>query len=295
MKSSYTKTFSALFIVIGLISSVAGCSGNTNTITTTTSTMMTSISTQVNTATSTHVVTSIATPSAVTLNISAAASLTDSLKAFNTLYSQIKNNVTIVPNFAASGTLQKQIEEGAPADIFISAAAAQMNNLANEGLIDNSTRKNLLNNKVVLVVPSDSTLSLSSFKDLTGEKVKKIAIGDPKSVPAGTYAQQAFDEMGITSQVTGKYVMGADVKAVLSYVESGNVDAGIVYSTDALTSKKVKIVASAPDDINAKVVYPVAVVKTSKYPNEALDYENFLFLAGTRETFEKYGFVMAAK
>jgi len=137
-------------------------------------------------------------------------------------------------------------------------------------------------------------LGLTNFKDIAGDKVKQIAIGDPKSVPAGTYAKLAFDELGITAQVTGKFLLGADVKAVLSYVESGNVDAGFVYSTDALTSTKVKVVASAPNDINAKVVYPVAVIASSKYPNEAKDYENFLFGAQVKLIFEKYGFTMAS-
>ena len=131
-------------------------------------------------------------------------------------------------------------------------------------MIVTDTRKNLLNNTLVMIVPNDSTLGLTSLKDLASDKVNKIAIGDPKSVPAGTYAQKAFDELGITAQVTRKYVIGADVKAVLSYVESGNVDAGLVYSTDAITSTKVKVVASAPADINAQIVYPVAVIAASK-------------------------------
>jgi molybdate transport system substrate-binding protein len=125
----------------------------------------------------------------VTLNISAAASLTDALTEINNLYTKDNSNVTITPNFASSGTLQKQIEQGAPCDVFISAAAAQMDNLEKGSLIVTESRKNLLNNKVLLVVPADSTLGLTSFNDLTKETVKKIAMGDPKSVPAGTYGQ----------------------------------------------------------------------------------------------------------
>jgi molybdate transport system substrate-binding protein len=127
------------------------------------------------------------------------------------------------------------------------------------------------------------------------EKVKKIAIGDPKSVPAGTYAQQAFDLLGITAQVSPKYVMGSDVRGVLAYVESGNVDAGIVYSTDALTSTKVKVVASAPDSINAKVVYPVAAISATKVLNAAKEYISFLFGAQAKTIFEKYGFSIATQ
>ena len=231
----------------------------------------------------------------IELNVSAAASLTDVLKEINGLYTQGKPNVKITPNFAASGTLQTQIENGAPADIFISAAAAQVDNLQIKELLLNDTRKNLLNNKVVLIVPSDSNLVISSFSDLASDKVKKVAVGDPKSVPVGTYAQQTFDLLGITAQLQPKYIMGADVRQVLTYVESGNVDAGVVYSTDAKTSTKVKVVAAAPDSINSKVVYPVAVIKASKNPDTAKDYINFLFGAQAKTAFEKYGFTLVSK
>jgi molybdate transport system substrate-binding protein len=231
----------------------------------------------------------------VILNVSAAASLTDALKEINNLYIAKNPNVTITPNFASSGTLQTQIQNGAPVDIFISAATTQMDNLQKVQLILDDTRKDLLYNKIVLIVPDDSTLEITSFIDLATEKVKKLAIGDPKSVPVGTYAQQVFDFLGITSQVQPKYVMGSDVHGVLSYVESGNVDAGIVYSTDALTSTKVKITASAPDDINVKIVYPVAVIKASKNPDAAKTYLNFLFSAQAKIVFEKYGFTPVGK
>jgi molybdate transport system substrate-binding protein len=236
-----------------------------------------------------------ATSEPVTLNVSAAASLTDVLKEINNLYTQGKPNVTITPNFASSGTLQQQIEQGAPADIFISAAATQMDNLQKKELISNDTRKDLLNNKVVLIVPNDSTLGITSFKDLASDKVKIVAIPDPKSSPAGMYGQQAFDELGITAQVQPKEVLGSDVRQVLTYVETGNVDAGIVYSTDAKTSSKVKVVASAPDSINAKVVYPVAVIKASKNPDTAKNYLDFLFSAQAKALFEKYGFTIVSK
>jgi molybdate transport system substrate-binding protein len=231
----------------------------------------------------------------VTLNISVAASLTDALKEVNAQYIKNNPNVTMTPNFASSGTLQKQIEQGAPADVFISASAAQMDALEKGNLIVTGTRKNLLTNSLVMVVPSDSTLGLTDFKDLATEKVTKIAIGDPKSVPAGTYAQQAFDELGITAQVTSKYVMGADIKAVLSYVESGNVEAGLVFLTDAKASTKVKVVASAPADINARIVYPAAVIAASKVQEAAQKYENYLAGSEAKNIFEKWGFTVVSK
>jgi molybdate transport system substrate-binding protein len=170
-----------------------------------------------------------------------------------------------------------------------------MDNLQKEGLTINETRQNLLNNKTVMVVPIDSTLGLTSFNDLATDKVKIVAIGDPKSVPAGTYALQAFDELGITAAVQPKEVLGADVRQVLTYVEGGNVDAGIVFATDALTSTKVKVVASAPADINARVVYPVAILKASKNIDAAKAYVNFLSSAQAKAVWEKFGFSMAGK
>jgi molybdate transport system substrate-binding protein len=233
---------------------------------------------------------SSATP--VELNVSAAASLTDVLKEINALYVQENPNVTITPNFASSGTLQQQIEQGAPCDVFLSAAAAQMDNLQNGELILTDTRKNLLNNSVVLIVPVDSTLGITSFNDLATDKVTSVAIGDPKSVPGGKYAQQAFDALGITDQVQPKEILGNTMPQVLTYVETGNVEAGIVFATDALMSTKVIVVASAPAEINAKIVYPVAVIKASKNVNAAKAYIAFLFSDKAKAIFEKYGFTM---
>ncbi len=232
-------------------------------------------------------------PAALTINIAATTSLTDALKEINAKYTLTKPNISLVPSFASSGTLQTQIQNGAPVDIFISAAAAQMDNIEKDNLIIPETRRNLLNNNVVLIVPADSKLTLTDFKGLTADNVKKIAIGEPKSVPAGTYALQAFDQLGIMAQLQPKLVLGADVRQVLTYVETANVDAGIVYSTDAMTSTKVKVAAIAPAEINAKVVYPVAVIRTSKNITLATDFENYLFGPEAKVIFEKYGFAMA--
>ncbi len=236
-----------------------------------------------------------ASPEEVNLTVSAAASLSDVLKEIDKLYTQNETNVIITTNFASSGTLQTQIENGAPVDIFISAAPTQMDNLQKKDLLLNDTRINLLNNKVVVVVPADSTLDISSFRDLAWDKVKKIAVGDPKSVPAGTYTQETFDHLGITAKIVPKEVLVGDVRQVLTYVESNNVDAGIVYSTDAQTSTRVKIVARAPEEINAKIVYPAAVVKASKNPNAAITYLDFLSSPQAKAVFEKYGFTVITK
>lgn len=232
---------------------------------------------------------------AVTLNVSAASSLTNALGEVNDLYTQKHPNVTITPNFDASGTLQKQIENGGPCDVFISAAAKNMDTLENtDNLILSKSRKNLLTNKIVLIVPSDSTLGLTSFDNLTLASVKTIAFGDPAIVPAGQYGKAALTELGIYDQVKSKFLLCAKVTDVLTYVASGNVDAGIVYATDALSSDQVKVVAEGPADVNATIVYPVAVIKASANPDAAQKYVDFLSSDQAKTVFENYGFVMAA-
>ena len=231
----------------------------------------------------------------VTLNISAASSLSTVLKAIDTTYNQANPNVTILLNTAASGTLQQQIENGAPADIFLSAAAANMDALQKENLIVTGSRKNLLDNTLVLIVPTGSTLGLTGISDLATSKVSKIAVGDPASVPAGTYANLAFTELGLTAQLQPKLVLCANVTQVLTTVASGNVDAGLVYSTDALSSTQVKVVAQAPADINAQIVYPEAVLSASKTPDAAQAYLNYLSGSSAVALFIQYGFTMAGK
>jgi molybdate transport system substrate-binding protein len=229
------------------------------------------------------------------LSVSAGASLTDAIKEINRLYALQNPGVTVTANIGGLGTLQSQIENGAPVDVFVGAAAGPMDRLQKKGLILDDSRRDLLSNKVVLVVPSDKPVDIADFRDLTGEKVRKVAIGDPKSVAAGMYAQMIFDKYGIAEELKPKLVLAGDVRQVLTYVESGNVDAGIVFLTDAMISSKVKIVANAPDDINAKVVYPVAVIKASKNVDAARAYEKYLFGSQAKAVFEKYGFNMAGK
>jgi molybdate transport system substrate-binding protein len=317
MRNRYISVFFVLMISVLLVLSLAGCSSEVKTTapvqtttaapanlttqapsaprTTTAAPQTTPAAPQTTTMAPAQTTSSPAPVQAVTLNVSAAASMTDALKEVNTQYNHENPNVTISANFASSGTLQKQIEQGAPADVFISAAAKQMDALEKANLIIAGTRQNLLINKLVLIVPNDSTLGLTDFKDLAAARVTKIAIGDPKSVPAGDYAQQAFDFLGITDVVTPKYVIGTDVRAVLAYVESGNVDVGMVYSTDALISTKVKVVANAPDEINAKIVYPAAVVAGTRVSAEAEKYLKYLSGSGAKAIFEKFGFTVVSK
>jgi len=227
----------------------------------------------------------------VTLTISAAASLKNAMGEIKTLYKKEKPNVTINYNFGASGALQQQIEQGASADLFFSAATKQMDALQKKGLILDETKVNLLGNSVVLVVKSDSTSSVSDFKDLANDKTKKIALGEPKTVPVGQYSEEIFTSLGILDKIKTKVVYGKDVKEVLAWVETGNVDAGVVYGTDAKASKKVKVVAVAGKNLyKTPVVYPVAVVKASKNVDDTKNFLKFLSSDKAKEVFASYGF-----
>jgi molybdate transport system substrate-binding protein len=226
----------------------------------------------------------------VEMNVSAAASLKDALLEIQKLYAVKQPKVKININFGSSGKLQTQIEQGAPADLFISAAVKQMDALDKENLIVKKTRKNLLVNQLTLIVPKDSTLNIKDFKDLTREDIKKIGAGAPESVPAGQYARDVFKYMNITDAIKEKLVFGTDVRAVLTYVETGNVDAGIVYKTDALISDKIKIVATAPAGSHEPIVYPAALLTHAAQPKMAAKFYAYLTSADGKKVFEKYGF-----
>jgi molybdate transport system substrate-binding protein len=236
-------------------------------------------------------------PSAVTaqsnvnLLVSAAASLKDALEEIKPLHQQNKPNVNINYNFGASGALQQQIEQGAPADIFISAAKKQIDVLEQKGLLVPGTRSILAKNRLVLVVPKNKT-GITSLYNLREAKIKRIAIGEPRSVPAGQYAQQVLEKLKIWPQVTGKLVYANNVRQVLAAVESGNADAGLVYVTDAKISDKVKVVVAADEKYHSPITYPMAVIKSSKNANAAKDFAQFLSSPQARAVLKKYGFIL---
>ncbi|NEO18940.1 MAG: molybdate ABC transporter substrate-binding protein [Moorea sp. SIO4A1] len=233
-------------------------------------------------------------PEVVSLTVSVAASLQDAMKAIKVLYTKETPDVTIIYNFASSGSLQQQIEQGAPVDVFISAAPKQMNALESKGLLLEGTRQSLLNNQVVLVTPKDQT-GISNFKDLRSDNISKIAMGDPESVPAGHYAKEVLSSLNLFEQLKPKLVFGKDVRQVLSYVETGNVDAGLVYATDAKVSNQVKRVATAPPESYSRIIYPVAVLKESKNPDHANQFVQFIISDSAKTIFLRYGFIMADK
>lgn len=227
------------------------------------------------------------------ITVAAAASLTDVTKEIATDYKKAQPNVTLTFTYGSSGALQTQIEQGAPVDVFMSAATKQMDALDKENLIDTGTRKNLLENKLVLITPKNSTLGIKSFSDVSGDKVKTVALGDPKSVPAGQYAQQVFTTLNSWDQIKAKANLGTDVRQVLSWVESGNADCGVVYATDAATSKNITVVCEAPSGSCDPVIYPVAVLKSSKQAAASESFIKYLQTKRAAAIFEKYGFAMA--
>jgi len=228
-----------------------------------------------------------------TILVSAAASLKEVLQEIKTGFEKANPSIKVNYNFGGSGSLQQQIEQGAPADLFISAAAKQMDALAQKGLIDKGTRRDLLTNGLVLVVPSNSTLNITDFRSLTNSDVKKIAVGEPRSVPAGQYTIEVFTTLGILAEVKSKIVYLNSVRNVLAAVETGNADAGIVYTTDAKITNKVKVVAIADSNLHSSIVYPIAVVKASKNTQAAKTFAEYLTSAPAKTVFEKFGFGVA--
>ena len=224
------------------------------------------------------------------IQVYAAASLTDALTEIGKQY-QKETGDRLVFNFAASSVLARQIEEGAPADIFFSADEAKMDSLAKKKMIVPETRKSLLSNTLVIVVPEDSDLKLSSAKDLL--KVKGyIAIAEPKIVPAGIYAKEYLNKIGVWSKVIDHLVPTENVRGALLAVELGNADAGIVYKTDAAISKKTKVGFEVPQEEGPKISYPIAVVSESKNLEAAKKALSFIESDSALVIFKKYKFLI---
>jgi molybdate transport system substrate-binding protein len=226
---------------------------------------------------------------AVTLNVFAAASLTEAFTEIAALYKASAPAVTLTFNFDSSGKLQTQIENGAEADVFFSAGKKQMDALS-ECCIDGATRKDLLVNKIVLIVPKASKAGIKSFEDCMTDKVKLIALGN-SSVPVGQYSEEIFKTLKGWEKVSAKASLGSNVKEVLSQTESASVDCGVVYATDAATSKGgVVVVANAPEGSHAPAIYPIAVLKRTKNAEAAKAFVDYLSSPKAIAVFEKIGF-----
>jgi molybdate transport system substrate-binding protein len=223
-----------------------------------------------------------------TLLVAAAASLQPALQEIKSI-----SNSQVNYNFGSSGALQQQIEQGAPIDIFISAANKQMQALQQQSLLVPNTQKNLLTNQLVLITPKTSTQKLTDFRQLTRDEIKRIAIGEPRSVPAGQYATETFTSLGILDRVKSKLVLTNNVRSVLASVETGDADAGIIYISDARNSNKVTIAAIADPKLHFPIIYSIAIIKSSKSLDSAKKYLEFLQTKPVQEVFKKYGFGIA--
>lgn len=229
----------------------------------------------------------------ITLTISAAISLEAPLETIGEDYQRNHPGQHVVCNLGASGTLEHQIEQGAPVDIFISAGENEMDALQKAELLVPGSRRDLLGNKLVLIVPADSR-AVKGFADLENGAVKAVAVGDPRIVPAGAYAKQTLEHLGLLPAIGGKLVYAKDVRQALAYVETGNADAGLVYSTDARISSAVRVVATAPGDSHLPILYPIALLKDSKSPQPARTLLDTLESSDALRAFEKYGFMAAS-
>ncbi|MEP6662082.1 MAG: molybdate ABC transporter substrate-binding protein [Verrucomicrobiota bacterium] len=229
--------------------------------------------------------------SAAEVTVFAAASLTDSLKEIAAAYEK-QSGDKIVFNFGASSLLARQIEEGAPADIFFSADEAKMNGLEKKELILKKTRKSRLSNSLVIVVAAKQGAPIQNPDDLATEKVKRLALAEPKTVPAGIYAREFLQKKKLWAGVESKVIPTENVRAALAAVEAGNVEAGIVYKTDAAISKKVKIAYEVPVKDGPDISYPMAVLKETKQREGANQFLQFLDSRTAGKIFIKFGFIV---
>ncbi|MFS0687765.1 molybdate ABC transporter substrate-binding protein [Sporosarcina sp. 179-K 8C2 HS] len=224
------------------------------------------------------------------LAISAAASLTDALTEIKQAYEKDNHDIGLTLNLGSSRKLATQIEQGAPADIYLSASMDDMIRLKEKGLVNESTIINFTENSLVLIVNKHVENPVSSFEQLDSVGIKHISIGEPNTVPAGKYTKEVLEHLQLWASLKNKLVMGSDVRQVLTHVELGNADYGVVYASDARTSDKVTVVAEADPSWHSRIIYPGAVVKDSNHHAEAQDYLDFVSGEEGIAVLKKYGF-----
>jgi molybdate transport system substrate-binding protein len=235
-------------------------------------------------ATSTHEIT-----------ISAAISLKNAFEEIGKIFMEQHSGTKVAFNFGASGDLARQIEAGAPVDVFASAAQKDMDDIGKKDLIAANSRKNFAKNVIVLVKPANSIIPLRTLTDLQKEEVKKVVIGNPKTVPAGRYAEEALRHFNLWDAVKDKLIFAENVRQVLDYVARDEVDAGLVYSTDAMArSKEVKAVMKLPEGSHQPVVYPIGVIKGTKVETLSRAFVDFVISAEGQRTLSQYGFITAS-
>lgn len=230
---------------------------------------------------------------AVEIQVFAAASLTDALQEIAATYEQETGDRPVL-NLGASSTLARQIQEGAPADLFLSADEPKMDGLERRGLLVPGSRRSVLSNALVVVVPADSTLRIARPEDLASSRIRALALAEPQSVPAGVYAKAYLRKLKLWSRVIDRVVPTENVRAALAAVESGNVDAGIVYKTDAGISKKVKVAYEVPLTEGPKISYPFAAVKGTGEGAAARRFLSYLEGPAALAVFRRFGFLVPA-
>lgn len=223
------------------------------------------------------------------ITVSAAMTLKDVMEELKDGYMQQHPEVKINLNLASSGALQRQIEEGAPVDLFISAGVKQMDALDDKGLIDKTTRMDLLRNDLVLITREDGP-PIKEFRDLTSPEVKKISLGMPETAPVGMYAKETLVNLGLWDKLQPKLVPGKNVRQVLTYVETGAVDAGFVYRSDAMKGHGIRVVLTVPDDLHKPIVYPAAILKNANDGETARSFLDYLTSPEAAAVFQKHGF-----
>lgn len=225
------------------------------------------------------------------ITVSAAISLKNAFEEIGTAFKEYHPEAGLLFNFGASGVLARQIEAGAPVDVFASAAQKDLEDIDRKGLILSGTRRNFAGNGVVLIKPSLSSIRIESFEDLRKAEVKRIVIGNPKTVPAGRYAEEVLRSLNLWDGIMDKLVLAENVRQVLDYVARNEVDAGMVYTTDAMIrSKEVRIVMKAPRGSHQPVVYPIGVVKGAQNEPLARDFITFVVSGEGQDILKKYGF-----
>jgi molybdate transport system substrate-binding protein len=226
----------------------------------------------------------------VEVYVLAAASLNNAMKQVEKEFEDTHPEIEVITSFASSGTLQRQIEQGAPADVFISASDLEFDRLRHKDLIDPKHSKTILSNELALVTNKSLNTNIQKPDNLTSEEINRISIGAPESVPAGKYAKETLEKLKLWKQIENKIVYAKDVQQVLSYIETGNVDAGFVYRSDAKTSSKVKIQSIVASDLHSPIIYPAGVLKNTQHPEEAKQFYEYLNHKQTMETFIDFGF-----
>ncbi|MDU2830523.1 MAG: molybdate ABC transporter substrate-binding protein [Anaerococcus vaginalis] len=224
----------------------------------------------------------------------AAASMTEALEELKTEFEKENPNLNLTFNFDSSGTLKTQIDSGADCDVFVSAAQKQMNELEEEDKIDKDTRIDLLENEVTLAVAKGNEKGIKDFKDLEKDDVEKIALGN-SDVPVGQYSEEILKNLGIWDKIQDKVTLGSNVKEVTSWVSEKAADCGIVYKTDAKTAGLETVAVADDSMLENKVVYPAALLKNSKNPEEGKKYLEFLQGEKASEILDKYGFKPLSK